>query len=56
MSRDGGRDRSRPVPGRIPPFVVVILGAAVGFVFANWLGAVLGGILGGIIWWGRTRE
>lgn len=56
MSTDPETKRSKPAPGRIPPFVVVILGAAVGFLVASWLGAALGCILGGIVWWGRTRS
>lgn len=38
---------------RIPTFSVVLLGAAVGWVFASWMGAILGGALGAIVWWQR---
>ena len=38
---------------RIPTVSVVFLGAAAGFVFAQWMGAILGALLGTAVWWQR---
>lgn len=40
-------------PRRFPPWVVAVLGVIVGGLFASWMGAMLGGLLGTIVWLSR---
>lgn len=43
----------RKEPFRVPGFVVPILCAGLGWIMADWPGAVVAGILGLLVW--RTR-
>ena len=39
---------------RVPSWVMVPVGLAVGYVVANWLGAIFGGVLGIFLWRSRA--
>ena len=43
----------RPGGVRIPPILMVPVGLAVGWLVANWMGAVFGGAIGVFLW--RSR-
>jgi hypothetical protein len=46
--------RQRPGGIRMPPILMVLVGIAVGWMVAQWSGAVFGGILGMFLW--RSRQ
>lgn len=39
---------------RVPSWVMVPVGLAVGYFVANWLGAILGGVIGVFLWRSRA--
>ena len=39
---------------RVPSIVMVPVGVVVGFVAANWLGAIFGGLIGVFLWRSRA--
>ena len=67
MKKGAGRKRAKgKIPGevqpelkggggpRVPSWVMVPVGLAVGYVVANWLGAIFGGALGIFLWRSRA--
>ncbi|MBT8395548.1 MAG: hypothetical protein HKO65_07100 [Gemmatimonadetes bacterium] len=39
---------------RVPPFVMLPVGLVVGWMVANWIGAVFGGVIGFFLWRSRA--
>lgn len=56
--RDGERRRapvfSPPAEARFPGWLLPLLGAAAAGIFAGWMGAVFGGVVGFLIWRARA--
>jgi hypothetical protein len=52
---DGGPDTpGKQVGFRVPPATMLPVGAAVGWLMADWVGAILGGVMGIFLWRSRA--
>jgi hypothetical protein len=59
QKRAGEKDTSDPGkqgPGgfMVPPWVMLPVGAGVGFLVGNWPGAIFGGVIGFFLWRSRA--
>lgn len=52
--RDEGKTEGKQGGFRVPPAMMLPVGAAVGWLMADWVGAIFGGVIGLFLWRSRA--